>query len=78
MGIRTYKIELRIDVADDVNEAMTEIIRQYARDISASATLMCNPRYQPQIMAQVDDAFYNSDEISLLEPSHRMINPDGQ
>lgn len=76
MSIRTYKIELRIDVTDDGHEAMKAITRQYARDMIASAALMCLPRFKPQAIAHADDSFYNSEEIDLLEPSERAIDPD--
>jgi hypothetical protein len=76
MTIYTYRIELRIDVDEAAHAAVSEIVKQYARDILASGTMMCLPRFKPQVMVTAADTFFNNNEIALLDPSERVIEPN--
>lgn len=70
MSIQTYTVELRIDTSDEGHTAMTEIVKQYARDMLASSMLVSNdPQRTPMVVMRTQDAFYNTSEIEVLDPS---------
>lgn len=69
MARRTYRIELKIDFADDDrHEHMLEVAKQYARDFIASAMLLAD-RGKPDIALITDDSFVGREDIELLESS---------
>lgn len=88
MARRTFTIELKVDVGDDQDaklEPMKQIVKQFARDLLASSTLLSQGRKSPEVVAFTDDDFVSSQEISLLDPSdevtdevtiHHFPNPD--
>jgi len=68
MGLQTYTIELKLDAPDEHHETMTQIMKQYSRDLLSSAMLL-SPGKLPQIACRTQDAFYSSEEIEVLDPS---------
>lgn len=69
MSRRTYRIELKIDFADDSNhEHMMAIAKQYARDLLGSAMLL-QDKTKPAVVLMGEDSFHNFDEVELLEES---------
>jgi hypothetical protein len=72
MTIQTYTIEFKLDTNEDAHEAMLQIIKQYARDLMASAALLCGNK-QPQVICRTQDSFYTTNEIELLEPSESVL-----
>jgi hypothetical protein len=68
MGLQTYTIELKLDAPDEHQEAMTQIMKQYARDLLSSAMLL-SPGNLPQVACRTSDAFYSTEEIEVLDPS---------
>lgn len=68
MTIQTYKIELKLDATDEAHEALCAVIKQYARDLQATAMLLTG-KGAPQVIAQATDSFYTTQEIELLDPS---------
>jgi hypothetical protein len=74
MGLQTYTIELKLNAPDEHHEAMTQIFKQYARDMLSSAMLL-SPDKLPQIACRTTDAFYSTEEIEVLEPSEYIHNP---
>lgn len=67
MAMQTLTIELKVDVQPEAQEAMTQIIKQTARDLLASASLVSAK--QPMVIARTTDAFYSTEEIEILDPS---------
>jgi hypothetical protein len=68
MGLQTYQIEIKLDAPDEHHAAMTQIIKQYARDLLSSAMLL-SPGKMPQVVCRAEDAFYSTEEIEILDPS---------
>lgn len=68
MAQQTYTIELKVDTSEEGHAALTEITKQYARDLLASAMLL-SPGRTPQVIARTTDAFYSTEEINVLEAS---------
>jgi hypothetical protein len=66
--LQTYVIELKLYAPREHHEAMEQILKQYARDMLASAMLL-SPDRQPMIAARTSDAFYDTNEIEILDPS---------
>lgn len=67
MARKTYRIELKIDFNDDSrHEVLTDIAKQYARDLLASAMLLQDGR-KPVVALITDDSFTGTDEIELLD-----------
>jgi uncharacterized protein GlcG (DUF336 family) len=66
MSIQTYTIELRVDTSDEGHEALRQVLKQTARDFLATATIVTQGA-NPQVCARADDAFYNSEEIEVLD-----------
>lgn len=68
MGLQTYTIEMKFDAPDQHHEAMVQVVKQCARDLLSSATLLAagNP---VQVACRTQDAFYSSAEIEVLDPS---------
>lgn len=76
MSRRTYRIELKIDFSDDDRHAtMEELVRQYGRDLLASAMLVQDGR-KPLVALFIDDSFVGTDEIALLPASDSIHVPD--
>lgn len=65
MALQTYTIEMKVDTSDEGHEAMTELVRQYARDMLSSAMLL-SPGKSPQIACRASDAFYDTREIEAM------------
>lgn len=74
MPLLTYTIELKLDAPDENQEAMQLIVKQYARDMIASAMLLTTGK-APQAIARSEDAFYDQNEIELLDPSDNVHEP---
>lgn len=74
MSLNTYTIELKLDAPEENHEAMQQIIKQYARDALASAMLLTTGK-APQVIARTEDAFYDQNEIDLLDPSDNVHGP---
>ena len=72
MAIQTYKIELKCRVNDEQHAALSMIATQYARNMLASATLIA-PDQHPAVICQTQDAFFDTTEIELMEPSEEVI-----
>jgi hypothetical protein len=68
MGLQTFTIELKLDAPDEHHEAMSQIAVQYARDMLASAMLLA-PGKQPMVAVKMRDAFYDTREIEIMDPS---------
>ena len=69
MARKTYRIELKIDFADDdLHEHMLAVAKQYARDFISSAMLLSD-RGKPEIALITDDSFIGREDIELLEAS---------
>jgi hypothetical protein len=68
MPMQIYTIELKLDAPDEHHEAMTQIMKQYARDLLSSAMLL-SPGKMPQVACRTSDAFYDTTEIEVLDPS---------
>lgn len=67
MARKTYRIELKIDFNDDArHEVLTDIAKQYARDLLGSAMLLQDGR-KPIVALITDDSFTGTDEIELLD-----------
>lgn len=67
MSMKTYRIELKMDFKDDArHEAITSVVRQFARDLLGAAMLL-QDGYKPDIAIISDDAFHGRDEIELLD-----------
>jgi len=73
MTIQTYTIELKIDASEEAHEALTEIAKQYARDLLASAMILSGGK-QPQIICRTQDSFYTQNEIEVLDPSDNAVS----
>jgi len=74
MHIETYSIELRVSGEDDVHEAMTEVVKQYGRDLLATAMFLSVKN--PTIAVRSSDSFYDHKEIVLLDPSEHVMGDD--
>lgn len=68
MALQTYQIELKMDVGDEQHEAMSQAIKQVARDLLAVGMLLSGGK-QPLIMCRSTDAFYDEHEINALDPN---------
>ena len=68
MPIKKYTIELKVDATDEGHEAMTQITRQYARDLLSSA-MLASPGKHPQIMCRSEDNFYTQEDIEVMDPT---------
>lgn len=68
MALQTYQIELKMDVGDEQHAAMSQTIKQVARDLLAVGMLLSGGK-QPQIMCRSTDAFYDEQEINALDPN---------
>lgn len=71
MGIQTYTIEMKFDAPGEHHKAMEQVIKQYARDLLASAALL-SAGNNVQVACRTQDSFYGSEEIEVLEPSERL------
>lgn len=69
MPQQVYSIEIKLDAPDEHHAAMTQIIKQYARDLLSSAMLL-SPGQMPQVACRAQDAFYSTEEIEILDPSN--------
>jgi len=72
--LKTYTIELKLYAPAEHHEAMEQILKQYARDLLASAMLL-SPDRQPMIAARSSDAFYDTNEIEVLDASENVHQP---
>jgi hypothetical protein len=68
MALQTYQIELKMDVGDEQHAAMSQAIKQVARDLLAVGMLLSGGK-QPMIMCRSTDAFYDEAEINALDPN---------
>jgi hypothetical protein len=64
MAIQTYTVELKIDGDDEQHAAMTEAMKQLARNMLTVGMLMSNRK--PLIICRTTDAFYDTAEIELM------------
>jgi hypothetical protein len=72
MGLKTYTIELKVSTSDEGHEAMTQLVKQSARDMLSSAMLIASSRSndaKPMIAARASDAFYSHQEIEVMDAS---------
>ena len=75
MGQKTYRIELKINFAEDENHnVMLTIAKQYARDLLGSAMLL-QDKTKPGVVLFAEDSFFNMDEIDLLDESNNIHIP---
>lgn len=75
MGQKTYRIELKINFAEDENHnVMLSIAKQYARDLLGSAMLL-QDKTKPGVVLFAEDSFFNMDEIDLLDESNNIHTP---
>ena len=75
MGQKTYRIELKINFAEDENHSvMLTIAKQYARDLLGSAMLL-QDKTKPGVVLFAEDSFFNMDEIDLLDESNNIHTP---
>ena len=75
MARKTYRIELKIDFADNANhEIMLGIAKQYTRDLLGSAMLL-QDKSKPAVVLMTDDSFHGVDEIDLMEASAEIPTP---
>lgn len=75
MARKTYRIELKIDFADNANhEIMVGIARQYARDLLSSAMLL-QDKSPPAVALLSEDTFEGQEQIELLDPSQELHTP---
>ena len=75
MGQKTYRIELKINFAEDENHSvMLTIAKQYARDLLGSAMLL-QEKTKPGVVLFAEDSFFNMDEIDLLDESNNIHTP---
>jgi hypothetical protein len=78
MTRKTYRIELKIDFADDTrHELVEQLVRQYGRDLLSSTMLLQDGR-KPLVALVVDDSFVGTEEIELLQESDNIHKPDGE
>ena len=76
MARKTYRIELKIDFADDERHAiLLDLAKQYARDFLASAMLLQDGR-RPACVLHTDDTFIGMEEIDILTESDNIHVPD--
>ncbi len=68
MAQQTYTIEMKLDASDEAHAAMTEIVKQYARDLIASGMLLSGGK-SPLVVCRTTDNFYDTKEIESLDPS---------
>jgi hypothetical protein len=54
---------------------MTEVMKQYTRDLLASAMLLSLQGKQPMVACRTQDAFYDTTEIEAIDPSEYIFNP---
>jgi len=64
MAVQTYTIELKLDGNDDQHAAMTEAMKQLAKQMLTMGMLMSSRK--PLIVCKTTDAFYDTAEIELL------------
>jgi hypothetical protein len=78
MTRKTYRIELKIDFADDTrHELVEQLVRQYGRDLLSSTMLLQDGR-KPLVALVVDDSFVGTEEIELMDESDNIHKPDGE
>lgn len=65
MTIKTFKVELRADVNEEGSAAVAEIIKLHAVELRNTLLLIGNNRYKVQVVVQVEDSFYNVEQIPL-------------
>lgn len=75
MSLQTYTIELKVDATDEGHAAMTEVMKQYTRDLLASAMLLSLQGKHPLVACRTQDNFYETKEIEAIEPSEYIFNP---
>ncbi len=68
MPIQTYTIEMKAEVVDGAEDALIDLTKQYARELLASASLVCAGGKVPLVIARTSDAFYNAEEIEVIDP----------
>ena len=75
MARKTYRIELKVDFADDAShEIMLGIAKQYARDLLGSAMLL-QDKSKPAVVLMTDDSFHGVDVIDLMDASEELHTP---
>jgi hypothetical protein len=67
MALYTFSIQMKVDVTGEGFDAMVEVIKQTARELSATAAFVNNQRFSPQIAVAVNDGFYGSDELDFMD-----------
>jgi hypothetical protein len=76
MARKTYRIELKMDFDEDArHDILTNLIKQYARDILGSAMLLQDGR-KPAVAFFTDDTFTGMEELEILDPSENLHEPD--
>lgn len=65
MSIKTFRIEMRADVTEDGTAALAQLTLQAAQSLRISAMFMNDNRYKVQVVAQVEDSFYNVEDLDL-------------
>ena len=74
MAVQTYSIELKMDNNDIQHEAMTQVMKQYARDFLATGMLLAGGK-GAMIACRSTDAFYDTNEIENLIQSDTIVDP---
>ena len=69
MAIQNYRITLRADVSADGVEAMDEVVRQVAAQLSTMVVLLNQGRYKPEILITRTNAVFDEVSIHLLHES---------
>lgn len=72
VATHTFTIELKLNLDDgetERQEAMLMVVKQTARDLLSSATLLNTGKRQPGIICFTEDGFMDQKEIEVLDPS---------
>jgi len=60
---------MKCDIPDEILDPMISIVKQHARDLLATASLVAPNDRTPQVIARAEDSFFNVDEIEVLDAS---------
>jgi len=75
---RTFTIELKLDIGneDETLEPMIKIVKQHARDLLATSTLLAAHRQSPKVAVFTDDAMFTTHEIELKPEDEEQEDED--